>query len=184
MSISECDRLDDYLLGGLSEDEIAKFEAHLAGCAACRDQLWQQRRIDSLLAEGVGRLEPVSSALIDRIEERVHRSRRRRVVRWAWGLSAAVLVLVGALVWLAAGSLGTGNKPHPIVQEHPRQATGNRQADPPLRQPRASLVARVTLADPSDAILVPLETEASNVSIVMIYPTVKPVQPPNVPGND
>ena len=68
MSVFACDRLDDYLLGGLSEGERAAFEAHLSGCPACRDALRQQEHIDRLLVQGTGRLEPVPASLIGRIE--------------------------------------------------------------------------------------------------------------------
>lgn len=185
MSISECERLDDYLLGGLSENESARFEAHLAGCAACRDELQRQRQIDRLLAQGTGQLEPVPSSLIDRIEEQYCRSRRRRVVRLACCLSAAALLLLALTVRLATGILGSGADSQPIVQEHPGPAVGAKQVDPPRHErPPAGPVATVTFADPSEAILVPLETKSPNISIVWVYPTVKPVQAPKAPDND
>lgn len=185
MSISECDRLDDYLLGGLPEDETAGFEAHLAGCPACRDELQRQQQIDGLLAQATGQLEPVPSSLIDRIERQVRRSRRRRAVHWAWGLSAAALAASVLAVWLATGGFGTGNGTPPIVRQPPGPNSGRERVDPDRPQaPRARAVASVAIADPTDAILVPVETKAPNVSIVWIYPTVKPVQPPKAPNND
>ena len=185
MSISECDRLDDYLVGGLSEDETAGFEAHLAGCPACRAELRRQQQIDGLLAQATRRLEPVPSSLIDRIEQQVRRSRRRRVVHWAWGLSAAALAASVLAAWLATGGFGTDNRTPPVVRQTPQPNSGGEHVDPDRRQaPRAGPVASVAIGDPSDAILVPLDTEAPNVSIVWVYPTVKPAQAPSVPGKD
>lgn len=185
MSVPECDRLDDYSLGGLSDEATAGFEAHLAGCPACRDELRRQQQIDGLLARATGQLEPVPSSLIDRIEQQVRRSRRRRVVHWAWGLSAAALAASVLAVWLAAGGFGTGNRTPPVVREAPEPNSGGEHVDPDRPQaPRADPVASVAIADPADAILVPVETKAPNVSIVWIYPTVKPVRAPSVPGKD
>ena len=59
MTDPRCDRLDEYLCGWLSPDEAAAFEAHLAGCPACRDEAAVQRHIDGLLAEGSAQVEPV-----------------------------------------------------------------------------------------------------------------------------
>jgi len=185
MSVPECDRLDDYLLGWLPDDEAAGFEAHLVDCPACREELQQQRRIDRLLAAATGQIEPVPASLVDRIEEQYHRSHRRRVARWAWGLSAAALAASVLAVLLVMGAFGTGNQPQPIVQEHPKPVGDAEQVAPPGRQPpRPGAVARVTVDDPSAAILVSLQTERPNISIVWVYPTVKVVQAPAMPGND
>ena len=182
MSIPECDRLDDYLLDGLSEEEASAFEAHLAGCSTCRDELEHQRRIDGLLAQGTGRFEAVPRWLIDRIEGRVHRSARRRVVRLAGGLSAAALAVSALAVWLTVGGLGPGNNRQPLVHERVEPGDDGNQVDPPGGPtPRPQPVASVSIADPSAAILVPVETKQPNVSIVWIYPTVGPVQ---APGTD
>ena len=185
MSAPDCDRLDDYLLDGLPEDEAAGFEAHLADCPACREELQQQRRIDRLLAAATGQLGPVPASLIDRIEEQYGRSHRRRVARWAWGLSAAAVAASALAVWLVMGAFGTGNQPQPMVQEHSAPAGDAEQAAPArVETPRPVSVARVTFADPSEAILVPLESGKPNISIVWVYPTVKVAQAPMMPGND
>jgi anti-sigma factor RsiW len=185
MSVPECDRLDEYLLGGLSGGEAAGFEAHLAGCPACREELRQQQRIDRLLWQETGQLEPVPSSLIDRIDQQWRRSQCRRVARWACGLSAAGLAASVVAVWLVMGTLGAGNQRQTIVQEHP-QPTGDAGQVPPAgpESPRAVSVARVTLDDPSGAILVPLESGKPNISIVWVYPTVKVVQAPMMPGSE
>lgn len=181
MSIPECDRLDDYLLDGLSEEEASAFEAHVSGCSACRDELEHQRRIDRLLAQGTGRFEAVPRRLIDRIEGRVRRSARRRAVRMACGLSVAALAISALAVWLTVGGLGTGNNRQPVVHEGAEPGDEGNQVDPSGGPtPRPQPVASISIADPSAAILVPVETKQPNVSIVWIYPTVGPVQAPGV----
>ncbi|MHC4180210.1 MAG: anti-sigma factor family protein, partial [Planctomycetota bacterium] len=172
MSISQCERLDDYLLGGLLEDERAAFEAHLSGCPACREELQQQEHIDRLLAQGAERLEPVPSSLIARIDEEFrrsnHRRNHRRVVRWAWGLSTAVLLLLGLTVWLAMGVLDTNNDRRPtvqedIVQQRPEPSGDPEQPDlPPHETRRTAPVASVSFADPSDVIQVHVDTKTPN----------------------
>ena len=181
MSIPECDRLDDYLLDGLSAEEASAFEAHLSGCSTCRDELEHQRRIDRLLAQGTGRFEAVPRWLIGRIEGRIHRSARRRVVRMACGLSAAALAVSALGVWLTIGGLGTGNNRQPLVHERAEPGEDGNRVDPPGGPtPRPQPVASVSIADPSAAILVPVETKQPNVSIVWIYPTVGPVKAPGI----
>ena len=103
----------------------------------------------------------------------------------AWALSAAAVVLVVLVAWLATGGLGTGNRLPPVVQERPDPVPDTDQDSPDEdHPPRAQPVVRVTVADPSAAILVPLETKAPNVSIVWIYPTVGPAQRPEEPRDD
>jgi anti-sigma factor RsiW len=185
MSRRECDRLDDYLLGGLSGGETTAFETHLAGCPACRDELQWQWEIDRLLAQGTRQFEPVPVSLVDRIQQQYGRYRRRRVVRLAWCGSAAALATAVLIVWLAAGRFGAGDPPQPMVQQHPESSGDQEPVQPPTPESARTLsVARVRLSDPSDAILVPLRTQEPNVSIVWVYPTVKPAHVVNVPGND
>ena len=118
MNASECDNLDRYLAGKLSSDDAAGFEAHLAGCPACRQTIDHQRHIDRLLLQAAGQLEPAPPSLIDRIDKEIRAQHRRRAVRWAWGLSAvAAAVVLGMGLWLLDGHLHTPDRPQPI-DEH------------------------------------------------------------------
>ena len=98
MNSGACAQLDDHLAAWLADGERARFEAHLAGCPVCRQQVEHQRRIDQLLAQGTEQLEPVPSSLVDTIESTIQTRQRRRRVRLAWSLStvAAVIMLLGA----------------------------------------------------------------------------------------
>ena len=184
MNPCPCDDLDGYLADWLSEDERARFEAHLADCPACGWGLQQQRRIDGLLARAAAQAEPVPPALVDRIEGQIRSLRRRRAVRWAFGLSAAAASLLVVGLWIAAQEGSLPPQPAPIVQNLVEEQTGQQEVTPPAplafdAEPRV----RVSLADASDGILVPMETSNRNVSIVWIYPTVRPAQRAGKPGN-
>lgn len=177
MNSAECDCLDGYLSGWLSGDEAARFRAHLAECPDCTRKIDDERRIDRLLAQGAAKLQPVPPALIGRIEDEIRSMRRRRVIRWAFGLSTAVAVALAAAVWLTlqTGRLAPG--PKPIVQKPTEAENGEHDAASPARPAsEGEARARVTLADRTEGIVVPLETSNPNVSIVLIYPTVKPVR--------
>lgn len=54
--IRPCDRIDDaaaYVLGALAESEIDTYRSHLAGCAACRDEVLHLQPVVDSLAVGV-----------------------------------------------------------------------------------------------------------------------------------
>ncbi len=177
MNPCPCDDLDGYLAGWLPEDERTRFEAHLADCPTCGLGLQQQRRIDRLLAGAAACAEPAPPALVDRIEGRIRSCRRRRAARRALGLSAAVGVLLAIGLWSATRDRSVPPEPDPLV-ERPAEP----EAEPPHATPPAPLVAdaeppvRVSLANASDGIVVPVETSNPHVSIVWIYPTVRPAR--------
>jgi anti-sigma factor RsiW len=177
MNTPQCDNLDAYLCGWLSPQETAAFEAHLADCAACRREAEQQRRIDQLLEQGAGRVEAIPSSLIDAIEGRITRLGRRRKMRWALGLSTAVAAMLAIGVWLARQRGDVRPGPRPIAEKPTEKEPTKQKVAPPVQEASASEPrVRVALADPSDGIAVPLETSNPRVSIVWIYPAVKPVQ--------
>jgi hypothetical protein len=54
--IRPCERIDDaaaYVLGALAESELDAYRGHLAGCAACRDEVMQLQPVVDSLAVGV-----------------------------------------------------------------------------------------------------------------------------------
>ncbi|OHB73173.1 MAG: hypothetical protein A2V70_09120 [Planctomycetes bacterium RBG_13_63_9] len=174
VDVPQCDHLDQYLGGWLSDEQAAQFEIHLRDCPGCRQEAQQQRRIDRLLDRGARLLELAPALLIDRIERRLQQTVRRRAVRWAWGLAAAVLLILATGVGVAMRHFGTRAEPPAIAQQPDPIAAEPDSERPDPRTPVAVCDVEVTLDDPSEAILVPLPTQSPNVSIVWIYPTVKP----------
>ncbi|MHC4406318.1 MAG: anti-sigma factor family protein [Planctomycetota bacterium] len=177
MSTPHCDRLDAYLCGWLSEDEAAGYEAHLTDCPACRRHIEQQRGIDRLLAPGPIGPEAVPASVIDRVEGRI-RLRRRRAAQWAVGLSAAAVLVLALGIQLMQRDTVSPSEAQPVADRQ-----GEDTADEPPPAPAESggkPSTRVTLADPSEAILVTMETKAPNVSIVWVYNTIKPPETPTV----
>jgi len=107
-----------YAIDALSDAERAEFEAHLATCAACRDEVDSLREAATLLGQtaavspppavreavlagiaGIRPLPPVAAASTSSSEAEVIPLRRR----WLTGLVAAAAVVLalatGALVW-------------------------------------------------------------------------------------
>lgn len=183
MNTSPCDNLDAYLGGWLSKDDAAKFEAHLAGCAACSREIDRQQRIDRLLARGIRDADPLPASLIDRIEGGIRSWRRRRRLRVVFSLTAAVAAAVG--VWFAAEHVGTSFQAPEIV-ESPAARPSRQDEVRPVSRPVTDThpAVQVRLDDPSKAILVPVETASPNVSIIWIYPTIQPFGASSTPAPD
>ena len=177
MTALQCNQLDDYLAGWLSDTEASDFEAHLADCSVCRRQLNQQRRIDGLLAQAPGRLEPVPHGLVDRLESQIRCFNRRRMVRMAWGLSAAVAMVLLVGVWL---HLRTPEGPQSAPKRQDEPMIVQQDVRPPTQGTSdAEPLVRIRPSDPSAAILVTEQTQNPNVTIVWFHPTVKSVRRPN-----
>ncbi len=177
MQRPECDHLDDYLGGWLSQADRTRFAAHLADCPACREECQQQRQIDRLLRQGAGRDEP-APRLIEQIERQIHRASQRRRLRWACVLSAAATIALAVGVFVATRDRGNGPQPPPMTEQPDEPAAPLVEVDPPEREENAHQPpkVRVVASRPAEAIVVPVKTEAPNVSIVLIYPTVTSVQ--------
>lgn len=116
-----CDSLERlslgaYVLGALDPIERATVEAHLSGCAACRDELAGLAAMPGLLArvrvEDVLEPSPAPSpAAADRLIARLRAARRarRRRVAAAAGAVALAAITAGALVLGTSGTDGTGS---------------------------------------------------------------------------
>lgn len=98
--------LGTYVLGALSPAERSRFEAHLATCPACRDEVAALAGMPGLLGrvslEDVERAaSPPPPADAERLLARIARHRRRRRLTAVAGL-AAVAALAGGIVGLRA----------------------------------------------------------------------------------
>jgi anti-sigma factor RsiW len=160
MDTPACGHLDDYLADALTADERQTFVDHLAGCAACRQQVDEAECLHRLVAEAVVVGNPVPTDLVGRIERRL-RARRRRVVAWAGSAAAAVLVAAGMTVWLT-------RPPAPPVE----QAVTSRPAEkPPAAVTAAPPRVEVTVTSPEKIVAVPVKTRNPTVTVVWIYPS-------------
>ena len=174
MTDPRCEQLDEYLCGWLSPDEAAGFEAHLAACPTCREEATLQRQIDRLLAEETAQIEPVPVALAGRIERAVRAARRRRLVGWAGAVTTAAGIVLAVGLWAAQNLFFPRDDGRPMAHtpavptDAPEPSAPFARSEPPSAAP-----VRVTLVDPSSAILVPIESHSPNVTLVCVYPTTK-----------
>lgn len=141
MTCQELDeRLDDWLDGALPAPEAALVEAHLAGCASCRES---ERRLRQLLAHAAALPRSVSPQrdLWPDVERRI-----ARPGGWAgffgWGPSlglaaaATVLAAVAALLWQTQtpAAVQTVEMPAPGPAFEAAAAQGAPVSDPVLAQ--------------------------------------------------
>ncbi|MFI0943704.1 zf-HC2 domain-containing protein [Streptomyces sp. NPDC021020] len=112
-----------YLLGALDDDEMARFEEHLAECDLCGDELDQLGGVVPVLAElridgtdGAGLAGPPSGdALLDRLLAQVTGARRSRRRRLAVAVAAAAVLVVGGPV-IAVLSVQNGGSGSPSAE--------------------------------------------------------------------
>jgi anti-sigma factor RsiW len=159
-SPGNCHNLDAYLLNDLLGDERATFESHLEECPPCSDVVEQQQWIDDLLHSGARiELERPSATIFDSFCVSLAQ-RRRRVTQATCGLAAAATLLVAVGLWALNRQMSGLTK----VEQQSTALTESAYAPPPAQPP-------ATFVSTSDAIVVPLESQSADVSIVQVYPT-------------
>jgi len=94
--------VDAYFDGELSADQRSAFEQHLAGCAPCRQDLEQTRRLSAVMAAAPkrqlsARLRQDLYALAPAVGEGVY----MRIAEWTTALAASVLVAASAWIYYA-----------------------------------------------------------------------------------
>jgi hypothetical protein len=103
------ERLGAYVLGQLSDDELAATRAHIEGCAACRAEAGSLAPLAELLSIAdpaqLGAAPAPPAELADRIATRIAREgkvkQRRRRRRFAIGFSGATAAAAAAAIVLA-----------------------------------------------------------------------------------
>jgi anti-sigma factor RsiW len=93
-----------YALGGLESEAVARVEAHLAGCAACRTEAEAMRAVVGALAQSAPAHRPgeaVRARVMQRIGHRSHRpAERPAAARLTWAFAAlSAVVIVALLGW-------------------------------------------------------------------------------------
>jgi hypothetical protein len=155
---STCDLLDGFLGRWLSDEEQARFAAHLACCSICRQTVQENERLDNLLSHAMVRWAPVPKTLVDRIEAGVYLARRRRRFTIA-GLAAAAAILLCLLpAWrLLSRRAGQPTPMAPIAEVDRR----------PAQPPSPPVVVTVHHAD--KVMTRPMESKNPNVTIIWVY---------------
>jgi anti-sigma factor RsiW len=157
---SDCNKLDAYLADDLSADDVGRFESHLEACAECREAIDEQKWVDNLLQSPVRiQLERAPAELLDSFHSSLSH-RRRHVLQAACGLAtaAALVIAVGWLELNRQARLPSVSKGQDIAVVEPVHATA-------LRKPQATFIAS------TDAIVVPLESPSTDVTVVQVYQT-------------
>lgn len=107
-----------YVLGALDPAERAEVDAHLAGCASCRDELAALAGVPGLLSrltpdEAAAGPPAPSDALLESLLRRVARERAARRRRWLAAVAAVVVLIAGAVAGVAALRSGSGPSTSP-----------------------------------------------------------------------
>ena len=153
MTFSSCGQLDVFLDGTLAGEDRAAFCRHLEECETCRRVVQEQERVQQLLRRAVNELETVPDGMAARLRLRIQQNVRRRLVRRAVGLAAAVVLMGVGLWWLVHPS------PPQIVEKKPPT---------PSPAPAPATQAYVEFRTPG--IAVPVRTKSPNITIVWVYP--------------
>jgi anti-sigma factor RsiW len=137
------ERLDDYVDGALGAPAASEIEAHLRGCALCRDR---EQRLRQVLAHAAALPRSVAPPrdLWPDIARRLARERS-----WSWrsvGLRPAVLAAAATVVVALAAALWSGRAPQAV-----------RTVEIPAASPRTALVP--VAAGVSDPVLAEAERE-------------------------
>lgn len=126
-----------YVLGALPAADRREFEAHMAGCTACREAVAELGGMPALLSQ-LGRNEVAAINEADHTSGSQKRSpellpalltivsshrRRTRLMTWACGAAAAVVLAVGVFVGIAGHSV-TSPPPRASVSALPMAQVG------------------------------------------------------------
>jgi len=112
MEQAQLEILEDYLAGALSRQETQELDAHLVGCAGCREALAMAREAGDLLKLAYQPAGPVNGAFWTRLGASLREERERRagsdfwgaVEQLAWRLSFGAAALVVLLVGVVIGT--------------------------------------------------------------------------------
>jgi anti-sigma factor RsiW len=165
----DCDKLDDYLLGDLSDVDARRFEAHLGECNECREAVEEQQWIDGLLqSSAAASLEAAPPTIAESLQRSVA-GRRRASLYVAFCLAAAATVAAVALGWTLQLGRDGDDVAAPSANEVVERA---RPVEEPIAvAPAASKRERATYANDDDTIAIDVESEDDDVTIVQLYPT-------------
>jgi anti-sigma factor RsiW len=114
MSCEQAAQVHAYHDGALASPQRAAVEAHLEGCADCRDLLADLRGLSSLIAAAP--LAAISPAAMARLNDALRTARDRGLLRiTTWLTAAAAAILIGALLMFPH----TNGPSNPVVASAP-----------------------------------------------------------------
>lgn len=152
-----CEQREDYLNHDLSEKEEIRFLSHLKTCENCRQFVEEQQTIEGLLVEAV-QSESVSESLMTKVDQAII---RRRVMKWSASIAALLLLAVGTW-WL----MREGKQTPRVTQPEPSMPT------PEIKVVQEPPSVEVVANTNRDVIVVPIETDDPNITMIWVYPTV------------
>lgn len=136
-SSSEHWEVASYVLGVLDEEDVPRFEAHLAGCYRCAEELEELLPLAAMLSDvdpaelGQERPEPLDDRMLTRMVSVVSRERDRTRGRRVLALAAVtvgMVVLVG--LSFVTGRQSSGGAPEGTAAQPPATATGAAPTQP------------------------------------------------------
>jgi anti-sigma factor RsiW len=151
-----CHRIDEYLDGELDEPDRSLFEQHLARCSSCAIAVDQQHQLSRLLKAATEQLDRPSPELMRKIDRRLRASRRKRYLA-----GVVVVATAAALAWIYLHMPARRNEPIPSER---MPAVEIADARPARSQ------VRISFANQSKLLIVPVETGSPNVTFVWVYP--------------
>ncbi len=170
MNESPCQYLDDYILGELDDATCRRFESHLSQCSTCRAAIDLQQTIDAALVRCNLQIE-LPPSLVDTTEHHVRRSTRRQIIGVASVaalLAMACLIAVGSKMVRPDGSSSVAHQTGPLGQAktdavQPKRTVAN-----------VERLVEVSFPANQDIIAAEFETDDPTVTVVMVYPTIRP----------
>lgn len=180
--------------GDLPPDRRTALDAHLAACEDCRGVRQQLGAVLTATRQSAGP-EKADACAMDFAPYRSG--------SWRMGLAAAaaIALLVGGYVAVrTAQSPGEPSAPPRIAEAPPAQprpcsdgaevspmAAGNQATSTDLRaatRPDAGSLVQVTFPEEEELIVVPIETQNPNVTIMWVYPTIRTAKAPVEPSDE
>jgi anti-sigma-K factor RskA len=148
------DATASYLLGALPDEELPAFEAHLAGCPACREEVAALRPAADALPASAPRVEPppeLKARIMGVVEAEAEllaaaagparqpraAARPRRRIAWL-GWTAAATAAAVAVAALAVSLSGAGEHTVPLVVD--RAQAGEARGEVRMRDGSATIV--------------------------------------------
>lgn len=127
------ERLAPFLSGELSEEEREDARRHVAGCAACREEIASLERTWMELG-GPTETDVPSDRMRSRLRGVLHRPSRKgarlpRVLPWAAAAAIAIAAFLGGRTWPAATAPARNESPRYLLLLHERPGSGNESAE-------------------------------------------------------